>query len=74
MRFARADVPWARAVAGCRARRGLWNVPPPGPSARGTVPIGRGGTVDEVAEAALWLLSDRASYVTATLFNVSGGR
>lgn len=39
-----------------------------------TVPIGRGGTVDEVAEAALWLLSDRASYVTATLFNVSGGR
>ena len=39
-----------------------------------TVPLGRSGTVDEVAEAALWLLSDRASYVTATLFNVSGGR
>ena len=29
-----------------------------------TVPIGRAGTADEVAEAALWLLSDRASYVT----------
>ena len=39
-----------------------------------TVPLGRSGTVEEVAEAALWLLSDRASYVTATLFNVSGGR
>jgi NAD(P)-dependent dehydrogenase (short-subunit alcohol dehydrogenase family) len=39
-----------------------------------TVPLGRAGNPDEVAEAALWLLSDRASYVTATLFNVSGGR
>ena len=39
-----------------------------------TVPIGRAGTAEEVAEAALWLLSERASYVTATLFNVSGGR
>lgn len=39
-----------------------------------TVPIGRGGTTDEVAEAVLWLLSDAASYVTGTLFNVSGGR
>jgi NAD(P)-dependent dehydrogenase (short-subunit alcohol dehydrogenase family) len=38
------------------------------------IPIGRGGTADEVAEAALWLLSDKASYVTGTLFNVSGGR
>jgi NAD(P)-dependent dehydrogenase (short-subunit alcohol dehydrogenase family) len=39
-----------------------------------TVPMGRSGTVEEVAEAALWLLSERASYVTATLFDVSGGR
>jgi len=39
-----------------------------------TVPIGRAGSADEVAEAALWLLSDKASYVTGTLFNVSGGR
>jgi NAD(P)-dependent dehydrogenase (short-subunit alcohol dehydrogenase family) len=39
-----------------------------------TVPLGRTGTADEVAEAAVWLLSDRASYVTATLFNISGGR
>lgn len=39
-----------------------------------SVPIGRAGTPEEVAEAALWLLSDKASYVTATIFNVSGGR
>lgn len=38
------------------------------------IPIGRGGTAEEVAEAALWLLSDKASYVAGTLFNVSGGR
>jgi NAD(P)-dependent dehydrogenase (short-subunit alcohol dehydrogenase family) len=39
-----------------------------------STPIGRGGTAEEVAEAAIWLLSDKASYVTGTLFNVSGGR
>ncbi len=39
-----------------------------------TVPIGRGGTAEEVAEAVLWLLSDKARYVTGTVFNVSGGR
>ena len=39
-----------------------------------TVPIGRGGTAEEVAECVLWLLSDKASYVTGTVFDVSGGR
>lgn len=39
-----------------------------------TVPMGRAGSADEVAEAVLWLLSDKASYVTGTMFNVSGGR
>ncbi|MGH6891121.1 MAG: SDR family oxidoreductase [Dongiaceae bacterium] len=38
------------------------------------IPIGRGGTAAEVAEAVLWLLSDKASYVAGTLFNVSGAR
>jgi len=37
-------------------------------------PMGRAGTVDEVAELVLWLLSDAASYVTGALMNVSGGR
>lgn len=39
-----------------------------------TVPMGRHGHADEVAECVVWLMSDKASYVTATLFNVSGGR
>ena len=39
-----------------------------------TVPIGRAGTPMEVAEAVLWLLSDKAAYVTGTIFDVSGGR
>ena len=39
-----------------------------------SVPMGRGGTASEVAEAVLWLLSDAASYVTGTLLDVGGGR
>jgi NAD(P)-dependent dehydrogenase (short-subunit alcohol dehydrogenase family) len=39
-----------------------------------SVPIGRGGTAEEVAEAILWLLSDAAAYVTGTSLRVSGGR
>jgi NAD(P)-dependent dehydrogenase (short-subunit alcohol dehydrogenase family) len=38
------------------------------------VPLGRGGSADEVAEAVLWLLSDQASYVTGMLLDVGGGR
>ncbi len=38
------------------------------------VPMGRGGTAREVAEAVLWLLSEQSSYVTATLVDVAGGR
>ncbi|MEM9039102.1 MAG: SDR family oxidoreductase [Actinomycetota bacterium] len=41
---------------------------------KGGVPLQRGGTADEVAEAILWLGSDAASYVTGTLLDVSGGR
>jgi len=39
-----------------------------------TVPMRRGGTADEVAEAILWLMSDAASYVTGALLDVGGGR
>jgi NAD(P)-dependent dehydrogenase (short-subunit alcohol dehydrogenase family) len=38
------------------------------------VPMQRGGTADEVAEAILWLLSPQASYTTMSLVDVSGGR
>jgi NAD(P)-dependent dehydrogenase (short-subunit alcohol dehydrogenase family) len=38
------------------------------------VPLGRGGSAEEVAEAILWLLSDAASFVTGASLRVSGGR
>lgn len=38
------------------------------------VPMGRGGTAEEVAASIVWLLSDDASYVTAALLDVGGGR
>ena len=38
------------------------------------VPMGRGGTADEVAASMTWLLSDDASYVTGALLDVGGGR
>ncbi|MDD0811262.1 SDR family oxidoreductase [Curvibacter sp. RS43] len=38
------------------------------------VPMQRGGTADEVAQAIVWLLSDGASYTTMSLLDVSGGR
>jgi NAD(P)-dependent dehydrogenase (short-subunit alcohol dehydrogenase family) len=41
---------------------------------KGSVPMQRGGTAEEVATAILWLLSDEASYTTGTFIDVSGGR
>lgn len=40
----------------------------------GTVPIGREGQPQEVADAVMWLLSDTASYVVGALVDVGGGR
>ncbi|WP_425070752.1 SDR family oxidoreductase [Sagittula sp. S175] len=39
-----------------------------------TPPLGRPGTADEIAESILWLLSERASYVTRSILDVTGGR
>lgn len=39
-----------------------------------SLPLGRPGTADEVAEAALWLLGEQASYCTRTILDVAGGR
>ncbi|HET7776182.1 MAG TPA: SDR family oxidoreductase [Azospira sp.] len=41
---------------------------------KGSIPMQRGGTAEEVARAILWLLSDEASYVTGTILDVAGGR
>ena len=38
------------------------------------VPLQRAGSADEVAQAIAWLLSDAASYMTASLIDVTGGR
>lgn len=38
------------------------------------VPMKRGGTPDEIADAVLWLMSGNASYVTGDCLNVTGGR
>lgn len=39
----------------------------------GSIPLGRPADPAEIAEAAAWLLSDRASYVTGVVLPVTGG-
>jgi len=41
---------------------------------KGTVPIQRAGTPEEVAAGVVWLLSPAASYVTGTILEIGGGR
>ena len=38
------------------------------------IPMGRGGQAEEVAEAIIWLLSDKASYSTGSFVDLGGGR
>ena len=37
------------------------------------IPLGRFGETDEIADAVVFLCSDRARYITGTTMNVSGG-
>lgn len=39
-----------------------------------TVPLQRGGTAEEVAEAIYWLASEKSSYATGTFIDIAGGR
>lgn len=37
------------------------------------VPLGRIGSVDDIANAALWLASDQASYISGATLTIDGG-
>ncbi len=39
-----------------------------------TIPLQRGGQAKEVAEAILWLASEKSSYCTGTFIDISGGK
>lgn len=39
-----------------------------------SLPMQRGGRPEEVAEAIIWLLSDKASYVTGSIIDLAGGK
>ena len=41
---------------------------------KSTIPMGRPGRPEEVAEAVVWLLSPATSYVTGSILEVGGGR
>lgn len=57
--------------------RGLFNETEQGRKARdariGTLPLGRFGTADEVAELAVFLASDESSWMTGTAIPIDGG-
>jgi NAD(P)-dependent dehydrogenase (short-subunit alcohol dehydrogenase family) len=39
-----------------------------------SIPMGRGGQPEEVAQAVLWLASAEASFITGTFLDVTGGK
>jgi len=39
-----------------------------------SIPMGRAGSAEEVAEAVVWLLSEKSAYVTGSIVEVGGGR
>jgi NAD(P)-dependent dehydrogenase (short-subunit alcohol dehydrogenase family) len=38
-----------------------------------SIPMGRIGRSDEIAEAVLWLLSDESSFITGAMLDAAGG-
>ncbi|MBN1445814.1 MAG: SDR family oxidoreductase [Candidatus Omnitrophica bacterium] len=39
-----------------------------------SIPLGRAGTLEEVANVVIFLISELASYITGTVINISGGK
>lgn len=44
------------------------------PDYQKTIPLGRVGKLDEIADLVTYLLSDRSSYITGTIVNITGGK
>jgi NAD(P)-dependent dehydrogenase (short-subunit alcohol dehydrogenase family) len=43
-------------------------------AALASLPMGRVGAPEEIAEGIVWLMSPAAAYVTGTVLTISGGR
>ena len=55
------------------AARNLWPTPEEEERLRKSVPLGRFGTVQEIAQAASYLVSDYAGYITGEVLTIDGG-
>ena len=55
------------------AARNLWPTPEEEERLRKRVPLGRFGTVQEIAQAASYLVSDYAGYITGDVLTIDGG-
>jgi NAD(P)-dependent dehydrogenase (short-subunit alcohol dehydrogenase family) len=67
--------PGRTATPGGEATREKWArlEPAPGPAANNTTPLGRDGQPDDIAHAVLFLVSERASWLTGSNLVVDGG-
>jgi NAD(P)-dependent dehydrogenase (short-subunit alcohol dehydrogenase family) len=65
--------PGRTATPGGEATRAYWESLNAGPGAVGTPPLGRDGRPDDIAHAVLFLVSDRASWLTGKVLGVDGG-
>jgi NAD(P)-dependent dehydrogenase (short-subunit alcohol dehydrogenase family) len=65
--------PGRTATPGGEATRELWAGLDAGPAPNNTTPLGRDGRPDDIANAVLFLVSDRASWLTGSNLFVDGG-